>query len=106
MNVTYTEKAKEFNEANSYLRQATGYLEEVLGQSADLVNAEWDRTTDDKGRSLYTLHISDWTGEASAIFDLHELKSAERMRVRLYRLWGEVLQTRVNKAFQKINEDW
>lgn len=104
MNVTYSEKAKESNEAYSYLRQATGYLEEVLGQSSGLVNAEWDRT-DDKGRSYYTLRISDWTGGASTMFDIHELKSAERMRVRLYRLWGELIQVRVNKAFQKVNED-
>ena len=105
VNVTYSENAKQTSEGLSLLEQATARLDEVLGQSASLVRKEWDRREDEKGRPLFTLQISDWTGSAAASFSPHELKSPDHLRVRLYRLWGELLQGRVDKALQKVNED-
>lgn len=102
MNVTYSQRAQQSQEARALLEQATALLEEILEQSAGVVKTEWDRNEDEKGRSLFTLRISDSTGSVSTVFDLQELASPKRMRVRLYRLWGQLLQTRVDKQLQEL----
>src|SRR5207253_902874 len=60
MNVTYAEKAKQWPEGLLLIQKATEQLEDVLGSSASLVSAVWDRTEDSKGRTLYSLRISDF----------------------------------------------
>jgi hypothetical protein len=100
MNVTYTDKAKQGGFA--LLQQATRYLEEVLGRSVETVKAEWDRTEDADGRSLYTLRLSDWSGSVSASFTPDELQSLSRSRIPLYRLWDELLQVRSHKQLEEL----
>lgn len=102
MNVLYTAKAKQWNEGTALLDQATRRLEEVLGPAADRVTAEWDRAEDQKGRLVYTLRISDWTGSATASFAPDELGSPTHMRVRLNRLWGDLLQARSHKQLEEL----
>jgi hypothetical protein len=104
MNVRYSEKAKQSGEGYALLQQATNRLEEVLGPSADLVSAEWDRTQDQRGRTLYTLTVSDFTGEASASFTPEELQAPGRLRSRLLALWGDLLQARSDAQVKKLQE--
>jgi hypothetical protein len=101
MNVTYTEKARQWGEGFTRLQQVTTRLEEVAGPSASLVKAEWDRREDPKGRALYTLRLSDWSGAVSADFAPDELTSRD-VRYRLIRLWGDLLQVRSHKQLQKL----
>jgi hypothetical protein len=104
MNVTYSDKARQWGEGYALLQQATTRLEEVAGPSADLVKVEWDRVEDAGGRSLYTLTLSDWTGSVSADFTLDELQLPTHLRVRLYRLWGDLLQMRNHKELQQLTD--
>jgi len=102
MIVTYSDKAKQCGEEYVLLQQATMLLEGVLGPSASLVTVEWDRREDSQGRILYPLRLSDWTGAVSASFAPDELRSPSHMRVRLYRLWGDLLQVRNHKLLQEM----
>ena len=102
MNIAYSDKAGQWREGNALLQQATTRLEEVLGQHADEVKAEWDRGEDAKGRIVYTLRLSDWTGSVSASFTPEELQSPSHVRIRLYHLWGELLQVRSHKQLQEL----
>jgi phosphoribosylglycinamide formyltransferase-1 len=104
MNVTYSDGVKERGERYELLQQATKGLEEVLGPAAASAKAEWDRTEDPKGRTLYTLRVSDWTGSAAASFAPEELTSATHMRVRLHHLWGDLLGARSRKQLQELME--
>src|SRR5438128_6479711 len=90
--VTYSEKITQDSALHSFAQRATATLDEVLGQSAGLVDAVWDRVDDGKGRTLITLRISDWTGAAEAKFAPWELEQS--IRLRLYHLWGDLLQAR------------
>ena len=103
MKVTYSDQAKAA-EAYPLLKKSTKDLTDVLGPSADLVAAEWDLRQDDKGRPLYSLRISDWTGSASSSFTLDELKHSSQMHVRLYRLLGQLLQARSEKLLQELGK--
>ena len=62
MNVSYSDRARQWGEGEVLLRQATKRLEQVLGKSAGLISAEWDRTNDERGRLVYTLKLSDSSG--------------------------------------------
>src|SRR5712664_1951292 len=103
MNITYSEKAKQSPDF-LYLQQASEQLKEVLGSSADHVSAAWDRTQDNKGRPLYSLRISDSTGEAEAKFAPDELPRPTHLRVRLYRLWGDLLQARSRRQLEELKK--
>src|SRR4051812_15049449 len=102
--VTYSEKAKEEKEGHALLQKATARLEEVLGPSAGLVSAAWDRTQDERGRVLYTLRLSDFTGEVFAAFTPDELRSSAHLRSRLLDLWGDLLQVRSNTQVKKLQQ--
>jgi hypothetical protein len=102
MNVTYSDKAKQSGEGFSLLQQATSRLEEILGRSAGLVEAAWDRTEDDKGHPLYTLRISAWTDSAAASFTPEELVAPRDVRLRLRFLWDDLLRARNHKQLEKL----
>jgi hypothetical protein len=101
MNVTYRDGAGERGEGHRLLQQATARLEEVVGSSAGQVQAEWNRTKDSRGRTIYTLRLSDWTGTVSADFAPDELQSSS-LRYRLLRLWGDLLQVRSHKLLEGL----
>ena len=95
---------KQQREGYELLKQATQYLEEVIGPAAATAKAEWDRTTNDKGHKLYTLRLSDWTGSVTASFTPEELKFLPYLRIRLYRLWGDLLQVRSDVQHRKVQK--
>jgi hypothetical protein len=101
MDITYSEKAKESGEF-TLLQQATNRLEEAVGQSPEHVTVQWDRFEDDKGRSLYTLQLKDYSGEVTRKFSIDELQSPERTSFRIYRLWGDLLQLRTEKQLEAL----
>ncbi len=102
MNVMYSEKIPQWGGEFELLKQANSRLEETLGTSAERVKAEWDRTEDNPGRTQYTLSLSDWAGIASTRFTPRELHSADEVRYRLHRLWGDLLQIRSQKQLEKL----
>jgi hypothetical protein len=104
MKVIYSPKIRQEEGNLALLEQATSRLKEILGPTADLAEIEWDRTEDDRGRPFYTLTLRDLRDQAQADFSLEELKSAPYMRVRLYRLWGDLLQLRSDEQHRKVLE--
>jgi hypothetical protein len=102
MNVEYSDKAKQSNQDHALLQQATQYLQEVPGASAETIKGEWDRTQDAKGRPLYTLRISDWSATATASFAPDELSNPHHMIFRMNDLWGDLLQARNHKQLQAL----
>ncbi len=94
MKVEYSDKAKQWGEGFALLQQATKRLEEVVGPATAWVVAVWDRAEDARGRSVYTLRISDWEGAVSATFTPDELRSRTQDRYYWHRLWGDLLQVR------------
>jgi hypothetical protein len=90
-------------EDQNLLQHASSLLEEVLGpQSSSIVRTEWRSVHDHRGRTLYRLTIGDFTGEASTDFGVDELKNPPHLRVRLYRLWGDLLQTRNEQQHRQV----
>lgn len=83
-------------------RQVTGVLEEVLGPSAGITTAEWDRTEDAAGRPLYLLEVRDAVARVSVAFTPQQLESVGDLRGRLYRLWGDLLQARNHKQLEAM----
>lgn len=89
----------------SLAKESTNALEEVLGVSAGLVRAHWGVETDAKGRTLVTLRLSNFTGEeVEARFEPAELANALHRQTRLYRLWGDLLQVRLDRQLQRLKE--
>jgi hypothetical protein len=105
MNVSYKVNGQQWNEGNDLLQKVTEQLEDIVGKSAEQVTAEWKRGQDKRGRTLYTLNISDSTEQVAADFAPQELRSPSQMRLRLLELWGDFLQVRSHKQLQKLTED-
>jgi hypothetical protein len=101
MNVLYTDRAKESAGDFAALLQATAQLDKIVGPSATAVTASWDRSDEGHHRQ-YVLRLSDWSGEVSARFSPSELRSPDRMRWSLLRLWGDLLELRSEKQLEKL----
>lgn len=85
--------------------QASAWLEEVLGQSAQLVSAHWDLERDDKGKTWVKLTIKDpFGGPESASFDEKELLAPFQMRIRLHDLWGALLEDKSTRLWKRLHE--
>jgi hypothetical protein len=98
MEVHYSPETREWAAGFTLLERASTLLASILPpQSSQLVKAEWSRVLDPQGRPLYRLTIRDFTGEASTDFSPDELQNALHMKVRLARLWGDLLQIRNNQ---------
>jgi hypothetical protein len=104
MNVSYTEKARQSGEGYALLEQATKRLEEVLGEEASRVSAEWDRTEDEKGQPLYALTLRDASDKVTGRLAPDELLSPPSTRFRLRRLWGDLLHARTENYFRGLRD--
>lgn len=103
MDLHYTDRAKQWGEGFVLIQQASKRLEEVLGSHSAEVKAEWDRIEDQTGRILYTLRISDWIGSVEVQLDLNDLTIPSVLRIRLYRLWGDLLKFRSDEQRRKVH---
>lgn len=102
MDVQYSSEARQSPDG-FLLEQASALLADVLGpQSSQLVKAEWNRVQDHQGRTLYRLTIRDFTGEVSTEFAPDDLQNRLHMKVRLSRLWGDLLQIRNNQQHEQV----
>ena len=103
MDVQYSPEARKEADQLTHLERASTLLGAILGpQSSQQVKAEWDRVQGRPGRTLYRLIIRDSTGEVSTDFAPDELENPLHMRVRLYRLWGDLLQVRNNQQHEQV----
>jgi hypothetical protein len=100
--IVYQPGIRQVNELFSLVQQASAYLDSVVGRSADLVSAEWDRGEDAQGRAVVTLRLFDETGSVTGIFDPKELESPSQVRSRLLRLWGKLLQIQSHKQLEEL----
>lgn len=103
--IEYTEKVTQTPKLHVLAEKGTDLLEEIIGPSAELVDAEWDRTVDDKGQPLLILRLSDWTGSASTVVALWEFDQPSYLRLRLNRLYGDLLQVRSHKMLEELRKD-
>ena len=103
MEVQYSPEARQWADGLTLLEQASTLLAKILGpQSSQLVKAEWSRVQDSQGRTVYRLTLRDSTGEVSTDFALDELQNPLHMRFRLPRLWGDLLQVRLDRQHQQV----
>ncbi len=97
MRVTYSETTRQAGELFRLAQAATDQLEKVLGPSAELVDAEWDRAGSAANGDGLALTLRDRTGEAQTFFSSRDLKNPSRVSINLHRLWGDLLQVRSHK---------
>jgi REase_AHJR-like len=84
------------------VESTTKLLDDVLGASRGLVSVEWDLGEDGEGRPVLTLKLSDFTGTVTGIFAADELAKTQHMKGRLFKLWGDLLQIRNTKLWERI----
>lgn len=102
MDVKIADNLKNNRELSGLIQQATKQLEDVVGTSNDSVRAEWDQTSDNHGRPVITLRLTDWTGTVQAQFRPNDLKSPLPLELRLLRLWGDLLQIRSHRQVDDL----
>lgn len=88
------------------VRTASDVLIDVLGRSAGIVGAEWDCGRDQNGRPLVELILHDpWgTNSIPYRFAPDELRPGNELWRKLYRIWGDHLQTVSDRKFEKLHE--
>ena len=86
------------------LQMVSAQLAGVIGpQASPMVTAEWDYSRDFRGRDLYRLSIEDHNGRVSTEFAASELANPTHLSVRLYRIWGDLLQIRSDLQMKVID---
>jgi hypothetical protein len=98
------EKIRSNESLCSGVAQANALLEAESGPSAGQVAADWDLTRDESGRNVLTLTLSDYSGAVTARFTPEDLANAGSLRIRLHRLWGDLLQVRSGKQVERLQE--
>jgi hypothetical protein len=83
---------------------ASEQLEEVLKRSAEQVHAQWRLQTNESGRVVVRLELSEGADFASRDFTESELRDRESMWFSLYWLWGNVLRERSKKLSADLHE--
>ena len=103
MDVQYSTEVRQQPAVLPLLQQASTLLANILGpQSSQLVKANWTRVQDRRGRTIYRLTISDFTDEVFTDFEPEDLENSLHMKVRLSRLWGDLLQVRNDRQHQQV----
>jgi hypothetical protein len=100
MNVKYSDRVKQGGGA--LLDQAAAVLEEVVGEAAGRVRAEWDQAENGRGRPAYTLRLTDGPEEVTTTFAAEELRAPRELRYRLIRLWGDLLEKRSHRQLKEL----
>jgi hypothetical protein len=93
---------QQLEEIRGLVEGATTVLEEVIGNPPGIVAATWERAEDSLGRSIITLRLNDFVGQVTATFEPNEFRQANHLRLRLHRLWGDLLQIRTEKKRQDL----
>lgn len=102
--VTYSKSLGDKPNLRPAAERATGVLREVLGPSADHVQAGWDVGQDAKGRDVVRLTLRDpFAGPATAELAPAELDDRSALHRRLYRFWGDLLQARSHVQLQRLD---
>ncbi len=103
MDVQYSPETRQSAEIFKLLEQASARLAEIMGpQRSQLVKADWRCVQVRQGRTLYRLTMRDGTDEASTDFAGDDLQNTLYMRVSLARLWGDLVQIRVDRAHEQV----
>jgi hypothetical protein len=82
--------------------KATEVLEEIMGNNASEVSAEWDIGTNARNQNVLTLTLSDWTGSATRVIEPEQLQSSSWRELPLLRVWGDLLRIRNHKQLQEL----
>jgi hypothetical protein len=103
MDVKYSPEVRQWADGLQLLEQASTNLADMVGaRESNPLKAEWNSVQDRQGRTLYRLTIRDSTDEVSTDFAPDELRNSLHMRVRLPRLWGDLLQLRNDRQHEKV----
>ena len=104
METVVEDKIRGDPELASAVDHATALLERELGQSRDLVSAEWSLARDEQGRPLIDLKLSDPSGSIVGRFARVELSDPRQMGIRFHRLWGDLLQKRAREHLERARQ--
>src|SRR4051812_4698028 len=106
MHVTYNDGANRRSEKGELLERANRQLEDIVRDSAELVDVEWEVLTDEKNRERYRLTLTNRLhgDHISADFSPSELRRGGHTRFRLLGLWGNLLQSRLDVQIGKLQQ--
>ena len=79
-------------------------LQDVLGQSAPLVEVRWSVVATGSGERCFNLTLSDWTypSGVDASFGMVDLPTTFDWKI--HRLWGDLLQARNHQQLDELLE--
>lgn len=86
------------------VEQASEILHDVVGPGDSFASADWRREEDAQGRHVVILKLSDPAGTVIATFEPEELRDPSQVRLRLHRIWGDLLQIRSQGQLQQLLE--
>jgi hypothetical protein len=85
------------------IEAANQILQEIAGQSPSLAAADWELDNRSDPPRL-RLALSDHMGASEEVkFGPSELDYEERLRARLYKVWGDVLQKRSHQQLNQLS---
>lgn len=104
--VTISDDLASHPELADAVEKANALLPDVLDRSVDSTAVQWDVARSQQGRLLLQMRLKDGvTGsEQTARFAPEEFSDEWRLRHRLYRVWGDLLAERSERAMRELRE--
>ena len=86
------------------VNEADNLLGAIAGSSALSLTTDWRLQQDSKSRKTICVTVTDPSGSVNAQFAPEELTRPYHLYTRLYQLWGDLLQVRVDRQMQLVND--
>ena len=103
MNFSVSEDIKNDPKLGPRVNRASQILEQIVGPTANLVDARWSHMPDARGRLPLVLALSDFTGaHVEERFEPDELVREGHLHNKFYRIWGDLLQDRSHKQLELL----
>jgi hypothetical protein len=104
MKINVPEEIRRNPALNSVVDRAIHILADEVGPSASLVQADWSMAKDERSQTVVELKLSDYTGSAQSRFVPEEMANLSLLRIRLHRLWEDLLQVRSGKQVERLKQ--
>jgi hypothetical protein len=103
MNITISEAIRNSPQSKSCVDQANQTLKEVIGRYDNRVSASWEYQPFASGTPKLVLVLTDSSGATTeALFTASDFASKERLKARLYTVWGDLLQDLSHKQLSQM----
>jgi hypothetical protein len=104
MSITHSDLKNSNYLKNDVFQRARAEVEEIIRNSIEPAQAEWEQVQDDQGKTWFELRLYFQGDSVSARFTPKEMASPRQIRSEARSLWGDLLRIRSEKQHRIVEQ--